>query len=120
VGAPNWAAEPPILVLLGSRRYWELCRKREAQKGAAWIKELQRLAKEIEEAIGVTVIYLGLALEGDPGEQTNVAAQNPPTLAGLSADIEEWKARDLPDELPSQTLDPQTREELRALGYLVE
>jgi len=40
---------PPILMILGSPRYWELCRKREAQKGAAWIKEMERLAKEIED-----------------------------------------------------------------------
>ncbi len=58
---------PPILMILGSPRYWELCRKREAQKGAAWIKEMERLAKEIEEAFGVTVIYLACKLKGDPG-----------------------------------------------------
>jgi hypothetical protein len=59
--------EPPLLVMLASPRYWELCRKRAAQKGAAWIKELERLAAEIEQEIGVTVRYLGLVLEGDPG-----------------------------------------------------
>ncbi len=61
------ADAPPILIVLGSPRYWELCRKREAQKGAAWIKEMERLAKEIEEELGVTVIYLGCKLAGDPG-----------------------------------------------------
>jgi len=61
------ADAPPILMILGSPRYWELCRKREAQKGAAWIKEMERLAKEIEEECGVTVIYLGCKLAGDPG-----------------------------------------------------
>jgi len=59
--------EAPQLVLLGAARYWELCRKREAQKGAAWIRELERLAREIGEHIGVEVIYLGLELEGNPG-----------------------------------------------------
>lgn len=58
---------PPMLLLLGSPRYWELCRKREAQKGAAWIKELERLAAELEEENGVSVRYLSLGLEGDPG-----------------------------------------------------
>jgi hypothetical protein len=58
---------PPLLVLLGSPRYWELCRKREAQKGAAWIKELERLAGEIEASSGVGVRYVSLQLEGDPG-----------------------------------------------------
>ncbi len=59
--------EPPILMLLGSPRYWELCRKREAQKGAAWIKELERLAGEIEQHVGVSVLFLGCELAGDPG-----------------------------------------------------
>jgi hypothetical protein len=59
--------DPPKLVLLASPRYWELCRKREAQKGAAWIKELERLASEIEAETGVSVRYCGLELNGSPG-----------------------------------------------------
>ena len=59
--------EAPQLVLLGAARYWELCRKREAQKGAGWIRELERLAREVGEHIGVEVVFLGLELEGDPG-----------------------------------------------------
>jgi len=58
---------PPYLLLLGSPRYWELCRKREAQRGAAWIQQMERLAKEIEEKLGVSVRYLSLKLQGDPG-----------------------------------------------------
>jgi hypothetical protein len=58
---------PPYLFLLGSPRYWELCRKREAQRGAAWIQQMERLAREIEEKIGVSVRYLSLKLQGDPG-----------------------------------------------------
>jgi hypothetical protein len=58
---------PPYLFLLGSQRYWELCRKREAQRGAAWIQQMERLAKEIEEKLGVAVRYLSLKLQGDPG-----------------------------------------------------
>ena len=58
---------PPYLFLLGSPRYWELCRKREAQRGAAWIQQMERLAKEIEEKTGVSVRYLALKLQGDPG-----------------------------------------------------
>jgi hypothetical protein len=57
----------PLLILLASPRYWELCRKREAQKGAAWIKEMERLSQEIETEIGVTVRFASLALDGDPG-----------------------------------------------------
>ncbi len=55
------------LFLIGSPRYWELSRRRHSQKGAAWIKELERLADEIREALGIEVHYLSLRLEGDPG-----------------------------------------------------
>jgi hypothetical protein len=58
---------PPLLVLLATPNYWQLCRKREAQKGAAWIKEMERLAGEIESAVGTPVRFLGLDLPGDPG-----------------------------------------------------
>lgn len=58
---------PPLLLLIGSPKYWELCRKREAQKGAAWIKEMERLAAEVRESTGVEVVYLATRLEGDPG-----------------------------------------------------
>jgi hypothetical protein len=61
------AEAPPLVAVLASPRYWELCRKREAQKGAAWIHELERLAGEIAEASGISVHYLGCRLEGDPG-----------------------------------------------------
>jgi hypothetical protein len=64
----KWSSEaPPLLLLAASPRYWELCRKREAQKGAAWIHEMERLAREIEEHVGVQVEYLGVRLQGDPG-----------------------------------------------------
>jgi hypothetical protein len=59
--------QPPALILLGSPRYWELCRKREAQKGAGWIRELQRLSREIAEEIGVEVFFYAIELEGNPG-----------------------------------------------------
>lgn len=61
------SAEEPALVVLASARYWELCRKRSTQKGAHWIKELVRLAAEIEEGTGVSVRFLSLRLQGDPG-----------------------------------------------------
>ncbi|HEY5658117.1 MAG TPA: hypothetical protein VIY27_10035 [Myxococcota bacterium] len=57
----------PLVILLATPRYWELCRKREAQKGAAWIKELERLAREIEAESGVDVRFLSLRLSTDPG-----------------------------------------------------
>jgi hypothetical protein len=58
---------PPLVAVLASPRYWELCRRREAQKGAAWIHELERLARELEEASGIRLLFLGCRLEGDPG-----------------------------------------------------
>ena len=61
------AEAPPLLVLLGSPRYWELCRKRTPQKGAAWIKELERLAGAVAQHTGIEVLYLALRLEGNPG-----------------------------------------------------
>lgn len=58
--------EPPILVLLGTARYWEICRRREPQKGAAWINQMERLADEVQTSLGVQVLYLTVDLEGDP------------------------------------------------------
>jgi hypothetical protein len=61
------SGEAPALVLLGGARYWEICRKREAQKGAAWIRELERIGREVPEVTGVEILYLGITVEGDPG-----------------------------------------------------
>jgi 8-oxo-dGTP pyrophosphatase MutT (NUDIX family) len=66
-GARPPSEEPPLVMLMASPRYWTLCRKREAQKGAAWIKEHERLAREFEEETGVQVRYLAIELAGDPG-----------------------------------------------------
>jgi len=62
--------EPPLFALLGAPRYWELCRRRTAQRGAAWIYQMDRLAREIEGGLGVRVLYLALepvvrALDGE-------------------------------------------------------
>jgi hypothetical protein len=61
------SAEAPALILAASPKYWELCRKREAQKGAGWIRELERLGREIAEQIGVEVFFVAIELEGNPG-----------------------------------------------------
>lgn len=58
---------PPALILLATRRYWELVRKRSVQKGAVWIRELERLGKETEEAAGIPVEFLGLELSASTG-----------------------------------------------------
>jgi len=73
----------PTLMLLGSPRYWELCRKREAQRGAAWIKELERLAKEIDEQLGMAVRFLSLRVSGNPGwsyQEGGPVFEGPPRL----------------------------------------
>jgi len=59
--------DPPVLIILGNTRYWELCRKREAQRGAAWINQMERLAQEIDLNLGIAVRYYGIKLQGDPG-----------------------------------------------------
>lgn len=71
--------EPPVLILLGNNRYWELCRKREAQKGAAWINQMERLAQEIEENLDIGVRYLSIKLQDDPGWEIE---DDKPTLVG--------------------------------------
>jgi hypothetical protein len=61
------SSEAPQLLVLASPRYWQLCRKRSTQKGAAWIKEMERIAADAAEAIGVPVQFLTLRLDTDPG-----------------------------------------------------
>ena len=78
----------PALVMLASGRYWELCRKRSTQKGAAWIKELVRLRGEIESEIGVTVHYLSLRLQGDPGWTYD---EQGPILEGVPLLTDSWE-----------------------------
>ena len=53
--------------VLASPRYWELCRKRSTQKGAAWIRELERIAAEAPAAIGVAGALPGAAARRRPG-----------------------------------------------------
>lgn len=60
--------EAPAIIVAASPRFWELCRKREAQKGAAWIRELERIAREAAEAIGTEVFFVGLATQGGTEE----------------------------------------------------
>ena len=59
--------EAPAVIVAASPRYWELCRKREAQKGAAWIRELERIAREVGESIGSEILFVGLSTDSTPG-----------------------------------------------------
>lgn len=58
--------EAPAIVIAASPRYWEICRKREAQKGAGWIRELERLGREIAEQIGNEVFFTAIENKEDP------------------------------------------------------
>jgi hypothetical protein len=60
------ADAPPAVVVLPTSRYWEICRRRGPQRGAAWIRELERLAGELEEKLGIAIRYFGLKLEAEP------------------------------------------------------
>jgi hypothetical protein len=82
------AEAPPLLIVLGSPRYWELCRKRSTQKGAAWIRELERIASDAPAAIGVSVHYLALRLDGSPGWSYGEAG---PVLSGHARLLPAWE-----------------------------
>jgi hypothetical protein len=84
------SAEAPALILLGGSRYWEICRKREAQKGAGWIRELERIGREVPEVTGVEIIYLGIEVEGDPGWEYG---DDGPVLNGSPSLAPAWEAR---------------------------
>ncbi len=58
---------PPEVVILGTPQYWALCRQREAQKGAAWIQQMERLAKELGEVAAPPTHYWGIAIVDYPG-----------------------------------------------------
>lgn len=80
--------ETPLVLVIGNLRYWELCRKRDAQSGAAWIAEMERLAREISNTIGVEIRFLGIELAGDPGWQTE---DTRPELEGAPEVLTAWE-----------------------------
>jgi hypothetical protein len=95
------AEGPPALCILATRRYWELARKRSVQRGAHWIRELERLADEIEASLDVPVRFLGLDLPGDPaweirtedGEEVPVLTEPPRLLLAWEATAGRVKTR---------------------------
>ena len=96
------SAAPPAVLLIGSLRWWELSRKREAQKGAAWIRELERLAREIEAKLDIPVRFITLRTPGDPGFLHESGA---PRLEGdprFEAAFELSAGRVRPKPLPSK------------------
>jgi hypothetical protein len=83
--------EPPLAIVLGNARYWELCRKREAQRGAAWIAELERLASEIGERIRVQVRFLCVKFDGDSDPGWSYPERRP-TLDSEPELVPAWEA----------------------------
>jgi hypothetical protein len=85
---------PPVLVLIATRRYWELARKRSVQKGAHWVRELERLASEMEAAGGPVVEYVGLDLPDLPAFeiQTDESGQEVPVFATTPRLVLAWEA----------------------------
>jgi hypothetical protein len=84
------SGEAPALILLGGKRYWEICRKREAQKGAGWIREVERIGRELAEVTGVEIVPLGIEVEGDPGWEYG---DDGPVLTGAPKLDPAWEAR---------------------------
>jgi hypothetical protein len=78
----------PLVLVIGNLRYWELCRKRDAQSGAAWIAEMERLAREIGTSIEVDLRFLGIELAGDPGWKTE---DSKPELEGAPELLAAWE-----------------------------
>ena len=99
--------EAPLLLLLGAPRYWDLCRRRSAQKGAAWIHQMERLARDIEACVGVRVHYLAL----EPGVVA-VDAEGWPALAGPPRIAPAWdefagRVRPKPPPRPKPRKEPE-------------
>ena len=78
----------PMCVVAASPVYWRLCRRREAQRGAAWIREMERLAQEVERGVGVPVRFLALELPGDPGW---VYREDGPAIDGVPHFARAWE-----------------------------
>ena len=57
-------------------------------------------------------------LESDPGERTNLAESRPRELAAMQNLLREWRRGLKPIGAADTTLDAETEEELRSLGYL--
>jgi len=66
--------QSPEVVILGTPRYWALCRQREAQKGAAWIQQMERLANELKDGSPLPVHYWALMIENYPGFEASEEA----------------------------------------------
>ena len=98
----TFADGPPSLYIVGSARYWELCRRREPQKGAAWINRLEHLMRVAEsgdptpddeppavDPLGIHIECLGLALEAEPAWELQ---DERPTIVGTPRLTPAWES----------------------------
>lgn len=76
----NISDAPPMLALMATPVYWRLCRRRESQRGAGWIREMERIAQEVQRDLGIPVRFLALELPGDPGW---VYGEDGPAIDGI-------------------------------------
>ena len=83
-----FAGGHPVVMLIGSPRYWELCRKRSAQRGAVWIREMERLAKELTE-LGLPVHYVSFKMKETPAWSYESGS---PVLTCEPRMVEAWEA----------------------------
>lgn len=83
--------EAPAVIIAASPKYWELCRKREAQKGAGWIRELERIAREIGETIGTEVFFVGLTLDTPDSEPGWEYDDEGPILKSQVGFVKAWE-----------------------------
>lgn len=67
--------------------------------------------------IGEVELY---RLPDDPREQRNLAPSRPDLVRVLTGEVVAWKTRYAGGQRPQRDVDPQTAEELRALGYVVQ
>ncbi len=83
-----FAGAHPMVMLIGSPRYWELCRKRAAQRGAVWIREMERLARELGE-LGLPVHYVSFKMKETPAWSYESGA---PVLRCEPRMVDAWEA----------------------------
>ncbi len=101
------ADAPPLLYVVASPRWWELARRREAQKGAAWINQLERIARVLDgtepppsvadvddlppevDPVGVGVRFLSLNLDGEPAWELQ---DEKPTLLSVARLATAWES----------------------------
>ena len=69
-----------------------------------------------DEASGAIELY---DLDADPGEQNDLAAEQPARVERLEGELEAWSRAALADALPEREREPtlEELERLRALGY---